>query len=98
MSSICRNCVRQSIPATKSLRYKDLKDVSSTRIIWPVVLGYFDRVRLLCGWCELRQDFRNFRVDRIEEIVVEDENYPGTRHQLLKRWKDYQQARYPDAR
>ncbi|WP_058961748.1 helix-turn-helix transcriptional regulator [Type-E symbiont of Plautia stali] len=81
-----------------SLRYKDLKDVSSTRVIWPVVLGYFDRVRLLCGWCELRQDFRNFRVDRIEEIVVEDENYPGTRHQLLKRWKDYQQARYPDAR
>lgn len=91
--------IRQAIHARNkiTLRYTDLKEAASNRTIWPVVLGYFDRVRLLCGWCELRQDFRNFRVDRIEEIVVSSEVYPGTRHQLLKRWKDYQQARYPES-
>lgn len=92
--------IRQAIHSRNkiTLRYKDLKEATSTRTLWPVVLGYFDRVRLLCGWCELRQDFRNFRVDRIEEIEVNGELYPGTRHQLLKRWKDHQQARYPDYR
>ena len=87
--------IRQAIhtPNKIILRYKAPQEATSTRVIWPVVLGYFDRVRLLCGWCELRQDFRNFRVDRIEEIQASDEVYPGTRFQLLKRWKDYHQLR-----
>lgn len=91
--------IRQAIHQRNkvSLQYKDLKDASSQRVIWPVVIGYFDRVRLLCGWCELRQDFRNFRVDRIEQIEISHEVYPGTRHQLLKRWKEYQQLRYPES-
>ena len=87
--------IRQAIHLRNkiTLRYKDLKESSSERVIWPVVIGYFDRVRLLCGWCELRQDFRHFRVDRIEQIEVSNELYPQTRHQLLKRWKDYQNQR-----
>ena len=34
-------------------------------MVWPVVIGYLDAARMLIGWCELRKDFRSFRVDRI---------------------------------
>jgi len=51
-----------------------------------------ERVWLQCDWCELRQHFRNFLVDRITATDISREGYPGARHQLLKRWKDYHQA------
>ena len=28
-------------------------------------MAYYGDVSLISGWCELRQDFRSFRVDRI---------------------------------
>ncbi|ORM71292.1 transcriptional regulator [Pantoea wallisii] len=89
--------IRQAIhQRTKiQLTYRDLKEATSTRTVWPVVIGYFEQVRLLCGWCELRQAFRNFRVDRIEDVRVTETHYPGTRHQLLKRWREYQNLRHP---
>lgn len=77
------------------LHYTDLNAVSSTRTLWPVVIGYFDQVRLLSGWCELRQDFRHFRIDRIDAVQVSDTHYPGTRHQLLKRWRDARNLPHP---
>lgn len=40
---------------------------SSERIVWPLALMYWGRTWTLGGWCELRQDFRSFRVDRIGE-------------------------------
>ena len=35
-------------------------------------------VWLLLAWCELRQDFRSFRVDRIHGILFGEERYPPT--------------------
>lgn len=48
--------------------YKDLKDRCSQRVIRPLGLTAFDRVWLLTAWCEMRADFRNFRVDRLQEL------------------------------
>ena len=39
------------------------------RTIWPFALGFFDRVRVVVAWCELRQDFRHFRTDRIATLT-----------------------------
>jgi predicted DNA-binding transcriptional regulator YafY len=52
-----------------ALHYRDEQDRESERIVWPVIVGYLDAVRLLIAWCELRQDFRNFRTDRVVEAV-----------------------------
>jgi predicted DNA-binding transcriptional regulator YafY len=32
---------------------------------------------LVGAWCELRQDYRHFRADRIRSLVVLDERYPS---------------------
>jgi predicted DNA-binding transcriptional regulator YafY len=70
-----------------SITYCDLKDNKTTRRIWPFALGYFDEVRVLVAWCELRQEIRNFRTDRLLTCELEKTRYPTPRHALLKRWR-----------
>jgi predicted DNA-binding transcriptional regulator YafY len=70
-----------------SITYRDLKDNKTTRRIWPFALGYFDEVRVLVAWCELRQEIRNFRTDRLLTCELEKTRYPTPRHALLKRWR-----------
>jgi predicted DNA-binding transcriptional regulator YafY len=68
------------------LSYTDLKEKISHRVIWPFVLGFFDHVLMLVGWCEQKNQFRHFRVDRINHINVLTEPYPSSKMDLLKKW------------
>ncbi len=70
------------------IEYLDLKGNISERIIWPISLGYFDHTRMLAGWCELRQEFRHFRTDRITALTIKPERYPRRRQILLKEWRE----------
>lgn len=81
--------IRKAIRLEKKLQltYQDLNEISSQRIIWPLALGFFDQVRILIAWCELRQDFRHFRTDRIVELTLTEKGYPERRQTLLKKWK-----------
>ena len=47
------------------LPYCDETDRATERTVWPVAIAYYETVRLLAAWCELRQDFRHFRTDRV---------------------------------
>jgi predicted DNA-binding transcriptional regulator YafY len=42
--------------------------------VWPVTAGYLDTVRHLIAWCELRQEFRTFRTDRVTAALGQREN------------------------
>ena len=55
------------------LRYLDLKDVASERSGRPLGCVYWGAVWTLAAWCETRNGFRNFRMDRIERLEVLDE-------------------------
>ena len=68
------------------LRYRDQKDQASERCVWPFAMGFFDHVRVLVAWCELRQDFRHFRADRVLEVQDLAERYPESRARLIQRW------------
>jgi len=70
-----------------SITYCDEQGASSRRTIWPVIIGYFDAWRLLAGWCELRQDFRHFRTDRIVAADFLDERYPRRPGDLKLQWQ-----------
>lgn len=48
--------------------YKDADGKPSLREIWPLGLFFWGKVWTLTAWCELRQDFRNFRLDRFENV------------------------------
>jgi predicted DNA-binding transcriptional regulator YafY len=57
------------------LRYRDLKEAESERRVRPLGCFYWSEVWTLAVWCELRQDFRNFRIDRIQDLRVLDERF-----------------------
>ncbi len=59
-------------------------------MIWPFALGFFDQVRMVVAWCELRQGFRHFRTDRILELAAIEARYPRRRQVLLKEWREMQ--------
>jgi predicted DNA-binding transcriptional regulator YafY len=88
-----RSAIRQQRKIT--LSYRDLREASSERTVWPFALGYFEQVRVLVAWCELRQDFRHFRVDRISQLTLEQTGYPRSRAILLKEWRATQQIPQP---
>jgi predicted DNA-binding transcriptional regulator YafY len=69
------------------LDYRDEAGHVSRRTVWPVALGFFERIRMLAAWCELRQDFRHFRLDRIVALDVTHERYPRHRRALLQEWR-----------
>jgi predicted DNA-binding transcriptional regulator YafY len=81
--------VRQAIEAETrvSISYSDAKSVSSRRSIWPIALAFFERVRVLVAWCEERQAFRHFRLDRLNEWTPLEERYPRRRKNLLREWR-----------
>jgi predicted DNA-binding transcriptional regulator YafY len=82
--------IRSAIRTERKLRigYQDGCDRSSKRTIWPFALGFFDRVRIVVAWCELREGFRHFRTDRIGKVQILDKRYPRRRQALLKEWRE----------
>jgi len=68
------------------LAYTDPNGRQTRRTVWPIALGFFDRVRMLAAWCELRQDFRHFRTDRITSLRATDQRFPRRRRALMKEW------------
>jgi predicted DNA-binding transcriptional regulator YafY len=67
--------------------YRNQHAQDSQRTIWPVIIGYAETVRLLAAWCELRQDFRHFRTDRIVAAEFLDERHGYGLSDLRHRWK-----------
>jgi predicted DNA-binding transcriptional regulator YafY len=84
--------VRKAIRSERKLdiTYRDGSGSESRRFVWPFALGFFDRVRVIVAWCELRQDYRHFRADRISLLAATDTRYPRRRQVLLKEWRESQ--------
>jgi len=82
--------IRKAIRSERKLiiSYRDKNGADSERTIWPFALGFFDRVRVVVAWCEIREGFRHFRTDRIVSLDVTDARYPRRRQVLLKEWRE----------
>jgi predicted DNA-binding transcriptional regulator YafY len=79
-----RRAIREQRKA--AISYRDENAAQTERTIWPIAIAYFDAQRLIVSWCELRQDFRSFRTDRMLKAEVLRDKYPERRKVLLKRW------------
>ena len=69
------------------LHYRDEGGAVTQRRIWPFAMAFFDHARLIAAWCELRQDFRHFRADRVVDLADSGTRYPERRHALIRRWR-----------
>jgi predicted DNA-binding transcriptional regulator YafY len=70
-----------------AIDYVDAAGVPTERRIWPFALGFYERVRVVAAWCEMRNDFRNFRTDRIQRMEPQGKRYPRRKAELLKAWR-----------
>ncbi|WP_416056320.1 helix-turn-helix transcriptional regulator [Stenotrophomonas maltophilia] len=84
--------VREAVGAQQRLRfaYEDAHGQRTERVVWPFALGYFDEVVVLAAWCEGREDFRHFRLDRIRQVRTLEDRYLVPRATLLRRWQKAQ--------
>lgn len=77
-----------------ALTYRDEQERASQRTVWPFAIGYYETTRLLMAWCELRQDFRSFRTDRVAAARFLDDRYPDRPASLRARWRRRQQEHW----
>jgi predicted DNA-binding transcriptional regulator YafY len=81
--------IRRSIREERKLAiaYRNAEEETSSRLIWPVALGFFDECEMLGAWCELRGDFRHFRVDRILECHQQADRLPIPHRRLIAEYR-----------
>lgn len=84
--------LREAIRAEHKLAiaYCDNAGQASERVVWPLLIGYFERVQVLAAWCELRDGFRAFRLDRIVRAEPTHQPYPRKRALLVRDWRKAQ--------
>ena len=66
--------IRRAVSARRKLElsYADAEGELSERVVCPLGLYFWGTTWTLGAWCELRTDYRNFRLDRIAELGVLD--------------------------
>jgi predicted DNA-binding transcriptional regulator YafY len=69
--------LREAVQARQKLRlhYRDVSGDASERTVRPLGCFYWGRVWTLSTWCELRNDFRGFRIDRMDAVDVLPERF-----------------------
>ncbi|MDH3792703.1 MAG: WYL domain-containing protein, partial [Rhodospirillales bacterium] len=55
--------------------YRDGEGRPTARSVRPLALSFYGPVWLLASWCELRRDFRSFRLDRMAGLEVPGETF-----------------------
>jgi len=81
-----------------ALDYRDETGAATRRVIWPIAVAYFETVRVIVAWCELRKGFRHFRTDRIAAADFLEARYPQSRARLRAAWqKERSASRSPQA-
>lgn len=69
--------IRRAIRERRKLvmDYAALSDERSSRTVRPLGLAFFGPFWMLAAWCELRRDFRTFRIERIATLKLSDETF-----------------------
>ena len=83
--------LREATESRRKLRlqYLDLGGSDTERVVRPLGCFFWGPVWTVAAWCELREDFRSFRVDRIQGLTLLDERF---RDEAGKTLADMQRA------
>ena len=80
--------IRAAMRAERALllSYTDESGRASEREVWPVQLAFYDGKQIVVAWCVLREAFRHFRIDRIQQITSSARRYGRPRTVLAQEW------------
>lgn len=82
--------IQQALSAKKAIEihYTKMDKTVSNRKLNPLGLIYYGSNWHLIGWCTLRNDYRDFRVDRIEKLEIQEERFFETDFLTLEKYID----------
>lgn len=68
----CLGTIREAIRSKRRLKfsYLDKGEKGSRRVARPLSVAFWGKVFSLAAWCELRKDFRSFRLDRMKDVQL----------------------------
>jgi predicted DNA-binding transcriptional regulator YafY len=78
------------------IEYDSSQKGLSIREIEPMAIVYKDRKRHLVGWCRLRNDYRSFRLDRLNSIKLKQEEFNKRSDFNVAEFQDDQNGSYED--
>jgi predicted DNA-binding transcriptional regulator YafY len=76
------------------LAYRDEQGEETSRCIHPLGLWFWGKVWTLIAWCELRNDFRMFRLDRVGELKLAKRRYKPAPERSLAECLRQVEAKY----
>lgn len=72
--------VRRAIRERRKIAFRYRSDRrASDRVVRPLLMAFYGPVWLLAAWCEQARDFRVFRMDRMDDLVVRDDIFRDER-------------------
>lgn len=71
-----------------SLEYENNNGETNYRTVWPIALGFFDATEVMAAWCERRDAFRHFRIDRMRRLRPLPDALPRSRQSLLTDYRN----------
>ncbi len=77
-----------------AIDYVRADEQHSSRKIEPLGMIFWGKVWTLVAWCHLRDDYRTFRLDRIQSIVVTDEKFETSDSKSLKHFLHLMKEKY----
>jgi predicted DNA-binding transcriptional regulator YafY len=66
------------------MKYTGVTGDATERVVRPLGLFFWGRTWTVAAWCELRSDFRNFRLDRASALVALQETFQDEPGKTLK--------------
>jgi len=84
--SLLREAIKQQIKVSFNYTHED--GTSSSRTIHPLGIFYWGKVWTLTAWCELRNAFRHFRLDRMQQVTSLNQKFKPTPGQTLQDYLD----------
>ncbi|MDE1154364.1 MAG: YafY family protein [Acidobacteriaceae bacterium] len=76
-------CGERTVIQFRYTKLADTADEELLRTVWPLALAFWSGVWTLLAWCELRRDFRTFRMDRMAQFHATERNFTPKRGQRL---------------
>lgn len=80
--------IRQAARSEQAIHihYGDANGAKTERVVWPLSIVFMDQTLMLLTKCQLRQDFRAFRVDRILLLTPSEQSFRPHRTSLLRQF------------
>lgn len=92
--------IRQAIKTNTiiDINYMDINEATTQRTLWPLGLFFWGSNWTLVAWCELRNDYRTFRLSRINSLLKTEKVFTLSKNLNLEIFLEKERDRYKNCK